>query len=98
MARPPVYSRQAEADIRHVFRHSLQLFGPRQARGYSDRIRRACEDLAAGVAKGQAIDRIRAGYLRKLVGSHYVIYRFDDGGRLLVVRILHSRMDLPDHL
>lgn len=61
-------------------------------------IREACEDLAAGSARGQAIDQIRPGYLRKLVGSHYAIYRFDKTGRLLVIRILHSRMSLADHL
>ena len=98
MARRPVYSRRAEADIRHVFRQSLRLFGPRQARRYAAAVRKTCDDLADGSVKGQPIDNIMAGYLRKLVGAHYVIFRFDDTGRLLVVRILHSRMDLSGHL
>ena len=98
MARPPVYSRQAEADIRHVFRQSVRLFGPRQARRYAETIRAACEDLAAGSARGQPIDHIRSGYLRKLVGAHYATDRFDETGKLLVVRILHSRMSISDHL
>ncbi|MBO0904658.1 type II toxin-antitoxin system RelE/ParE family toxin [Jiella sonneratiae] len=98
MAPAPLYSRQAEADIAHVFRQSLRLFGAAQARRYSDGIRKTCDDLAAGFLRGQPIDQIRPGYKRKLVRSHYVIFRFDAAGRLLVVRILHSRMKLSDHL
>lgn len=98
MTRAPVYSRQAEADIARIYRQSLRQFGTNQARRYSAGIRKTCEGLAAGSLRGQPIDHIRRGYLRKLVQSHYVIFRFDENGRLLVVRILHSRMRLDDHL
>ncbi|MEX6505108.1 type II toxin-antitoxin system RelE/ParE family toxin [Jiella sp. M17.18] len=98
MAKRPLYSARAEGDLRRIFRDSLRLFGPEQARRYAGRLRNGCEQIADGRLRGQAFDADRAGYLRKLVGAHYIVFRFGEDGRMYVVRILHSRMNLPDHL
>ncbi|MCB8839199.1 type II toxin-antitoxin system RelE/ParE family toxin [Aurantimonas sp. VKM B-3413] len=98
MAGRPLYSARAESDLREIYRDSLRLFGRQQARQYSGRLRTLCEKLAEGYTRGRPFDETRAGYLRKLVGAHYIVYRFGDEGRMYVVRILHSRMNLPDHL
>lgn len=55
-------------------------------------------DLGSGLRRGRALLETRPLDLCFLVGVHYVVYRARDDGRILIVRILHSRMDLTSHL
>jgi len=53
--------------------------------------------LAAFPALGREVSHIRPGYFRLDSGSHVVFYRAR-GEDVLIIRILHSRMDFLAHL
>jgi toxin ParE1/3/4 len=87
----------AKADLGDIWDYTARHWGEYQADRYVLGIRDACEALATGRRKGIAIDDIRAGYRKLAVGSHFLFYRLTDAG-LVVVRILHQRMDVATRL
>jgi toxin ParE1/3/4 len=87
----------ALADLGEIWDYTARNWGEIQADRYVLAIREACEALAAGRRQGVAIDAIRAGYRKLAIGSHFLFYRLTDAG-LVVVRILHQRMDVTTRL
>ena len=53
-----------------------------------------CAALADGTRCGRSIDAIRAGYRKQAIGAHVVFYRPAEAGGIVVMRILHQRMDV----
>jgi hypothetical protein len=47
---------------------------------------------------GRAHDEVRPGYRKHTVGSHTLYHRIASAGVIDVVRILHHRMDVDQHL
>ncbi|HRC59432.1 MAG TPA: type II toxin-antitoxin system RelE/ParE family toxin [Candidatus Propionivibrio aalborgensis] len=90
------FSPAAEADIDGIWDYSADNWGPEQADRYTDEIRDACHALASGRKQGRVVD-VRPRYLKISTGSHVIYYR-DQGDRLEIVRVLHSRMDSNRHL
>lgn len=41
---------------------------------------------------------IRKGYRKVSVGSHFLYFNSNDAGQIIIVRILHQRMDVAKHL
>ncbi|MFW8642687.1 type II toxin-antitoxin system RelE/ParE family toxin [Rhizobium beringeri] len=41
---------------------------------------------------------IRKGYRKVSVGSHFLYFKSKDAGQIIIVRILHRRMDVAKHL
>lgn len=59
---------------------------------------RARADLASGAAIGRRAEDVRAGYFRYPAGAHVLFYQCPAARPLVIVRILHQRMDLPRHV
>jgi toxin ParE1/3/4 len=91
-----VFSPAAVADIDEIWNYSAANWGPAQADRYTDEIRDACNELAAGRRQGRKVD-VRPGYLKLSTGSHVVFFR-DLGVQLEITRVLHSRQDVERHL
>ena len=85
----------AQADIDHTWDYTAEHWSTDQADRYTDDIRDACRDLAAGRNRGR-IATVRAGYLKYSVGAHVLFYRVE-ATTFVIVRILHSRMDADRH-
>jgi len=93
-----VLSPAAQADIADIWDYTRARWGEAQAERYVLAIRDACEQLAAGTRTSRPADDIRAGYRRAPVGSHILFFRHADAGPLNIIRVLHERMGLRDHL
>ncbi|CAA7627298.1 Toxin ParE1 [Candidatus Terasakiella magnetica] len=89
-------SPRAETDLEDIWLYSFKNWSLEQADRYHNAIVEAFNDLATGRKGGRSVD-IRDGYFKHQVGSHMVYYRFTEAG-LVVVRILHQRMDVGRHL
>ncbi|ALL14426.1 type II toxin-antitoxin system RelE/ParE family toxin [Caulobacter henricii] len=105
-------ARKARRDIDHLLWESQKLHGPRAAERYQRLISVAFSDLrsdpACPTSRPGEIGDLRLYALRvparRLKGAdrvsappHVVAYRFDDD-RVMILRLLHEAMDLPDHL
>jgi len=91
-----IYSPAADADARGIWDYTAEHWSEDQADRYVDTIRDACRDLAAGHKSGRPV-AMRHGYLKYRVESHSIYYRLEDT-ILIVVRILHTKMDAERHL
>ncbi|MCR4377561.1 MAG: type II toxin-antitoxin system RelE/ParE family toxin [Rhodospirillales bacterium] len=89
-------SPRAESDLEEIWLYTFKNWSLKQADRYHNAIVEAFEDLAAGDKTGRPVD-IREGYFKHAVGAHLVFYRFDEAG-LVVIRVLHQRMDVGRHL
>jgi toxin ParE1/3/4 len=89
-------SPRAEIDLEDIWHYTFTTWSLKQADRYHGAIVEAFEELAARKKTGHPVD-IREGYFKYRVGAHVVFYRFTPSG-LVVVRVLHQRMDVGRHL
>ena len=95
--RPIEFTPKARHDIEDIWDYSLERFGFDRAETYLREIQRAAETVAEDPRRGVVCDSIRSGYRKFSVGSHVLFYRVPDE-RIVIVRILHQRMDFERHL
>jgi len=87
----------AEADLEEIWYYTFKNWSKEQADHYHAGIVNAFGEIAAGHKLGQPVPVRRAGYLKYRVESHLIYYRLEDAG-IVVVRILHTKMDAERHL
>ena len=87
----------AERDLENIWRYTRDQWGADQADRYADLLISAFESLARSPDTAPACDHIRPGYRRHMAGRHVIYIRLSDEG-IVVVRILHDRMDSPRYL
>lgn len=86
----------AEADLEEIWLYTRQEWSLDQANKYYHDLISAFESLVAGSKNGRLSD-VRPNYLKYSVGSHMIFYRKHED-TIIVVRILHGRMDVNRHL
>ena len=85
-------SRHAEADLLEIGSYTLQTWGVDQAILYIDQLEACCQRLANNPASGRSCDDVRRGLRRMEPSKHVIFYRQQEGGEVLISRILHQRM------
>ena len=88
------FSRCAGADLENIAIYTLRTWGEAQTDRYICKLEHCCHLLAGSPGLGRPCDEIRPGLRRMEHGRHVVFYR-EEGGGVLVCRILHQRM-LPE--
>lgn len=88
----------ARNDLKSIARHTQARWGRTQRNAYLQEMDRVFHMLAENPAMGRACDGVRAGYRKFPHGGHVVFCRAQDGGGLLIVRILHLAMDVESNL
>jgi toxin ParE1/3/4 len=86
------FSRRAGADLLEIGSYILQTWGVDQAIFYIDHLEACCQRLANNPASGQSCHDVRRGLRRLEQGKHVIFYRQQEGGEVLISRILHQRM------
>lgn len=87
----------ALSDLEDIWRYTAQQWGATQAAHYLDLLNETFETIAQSPASAPPCDHIRTGYRRQWVEHHAVYYRLA-GDTVVVVRVLHERMDATRHL
>lgn len=90
-------SKAADADLEQIARRSVEQWGFARAEAYLLTLHQAFERLAAFPDLGRSIDDVRRGYFRFESESHVAFYRKETSG-ILIVRVLHQRMQPERHL
>ena len=90
-------TRRAAADLDAVFEYTAARFGVEQARRYFDGLHACCEGLAENPGLGRNAESLAPGLRRYEFRSHVVFYIGQSEG-VVIVRVLHERMDAPRHL
>lgn len=87
---------RAETDLEDIWLYSFEQWSPEQADHYLAGLVDVFEGLADGRLKGRPIEG-QDGYLKYPVGSHLVFYKVA-ATSMIVIRVLHARMDPERHL
>lgn len=87
----------ARADLDAIWNYTVEHWGMDQAEAYVRSLTNAMQLLASSPSLGRKIDDIRQGYLKFPVASHVIFYRAAQDG-IDIVRVLHKRMDIDQHL
>ena len=84
-------------DLESIWQYTQQHWGVGQAQIYFETLVSAFESIAQTPNTSPACDHIRAGYRRQLIEKHVIYFRITSDG-VDVIRILHVRMDAPQHV
>jgi len=84
-------------DLAEIADYTIATFGIEQARAYRDGLATAFEALAANPNIGRSADRL-APMLRRYTHQSHEVFYLVTKGEILIVRILHERMDFGRYL
>ncbi len=90
-------SEPARRDLKQLGDYTQREWGAAQKRKYLGQIKDGFRALRDTPGMGAPRDEIATGLRAHPVRRHVIFYR-DSEGELLIVRVLHERMDLPVHL
>ena len=91
-------TQKAMDDLLAIGRYTRRQWGKAQQIRYLTQLDSAFHDLADKPDLGRACDNIREEYFKYGVGKHVIFYRRTGKGQSEIVRILHGRMDIEQHL
>jgi toxin ParE1/3/4 len=87
----------ARADLKSIRRYSQRAWGPDRTAQYIAALRDTMKGLIAGTVVSRNRDDLWPGRQLATSGRHCVFFEADQS-RILVVRVLHDRMDYQRHL
>jgi toxin ParE1/3/4 len=87
----------ARADLGSIGRYSERTWGPERTVHYMAALRDTMKGLVTGTVVSRNRDDIRRGLQMATSGRHCVFFEADQS-RILVIRVLHDRMDCRRHL
>jgi len=88
---------KARQDLDAIWSHTVSEWGSQQAERYLRQLWCALEDEASGFSRAQDASFIRDGYFKIICGLHVIFFQ-SSADAILVVRVLHQRMDVSRHL
>ena len=91
-------SARAREDIKEIGRFSQRQWGRKQRNTYLGEMETVIASLRRDNPGVQKVDEIRPGLLSVRSGSHIVFFNRRDNGDVVILRILHQRMDFRRHL
>ena len=87
----------ALADLKSIRRYSERTWGSDRTAEYMAALRDTMKGLLAGTVVSRNRNDLRPGLQMATSGRHRVFFEVDQS-RILVVRVLHDRMDYQGHL
>ncbi|MBU3678179.1 MAG: type II toxin-antitoxin system RelE/ParE family toxin [Candidatus Kapabacteria bacterium] len=86
-------SEKAVDDLSNIWEYTYDNWSEKQADIYYGHLINACLDLSKAPHKGKSYYHILPGIMGVASGSHIIFYQIIDAGDIVIVRILHERMD-----
>ncbi|MDE3260476.1 MAG: type II toxin-antitoxin system RelE/ParE family toxin [Acidobacteriota bacterium] len=90
-------TRRAAADLDAIFEYTALRFGLEQAQRYFNELHECCQRLAGNLGLGRSAESLAPGLRRYEFRSHVVFYT-GESRELVIVRVLHARMDALRHV
>ena len=84
----------AEEDWRDIVNYTFDNHGEAQTRKYMDQLEKCISDLSIGEGFYKAMDGLIPDICLKHCEHHYIFGLMRDNKPMLVIAILHERMDL----
>jgi toxin ParE1/3/4 len=91
-------TRKAYEDLKSIAIYTKENWGKSQRAIYLKMMDDAFLDLSNNPGHGRKADDMREGYYKYRIGKHLIFYHQASAGDIEIVRILHQRMDIENHL
>jgi toxin ParE1/3/4 len=92
-------SREANLDLENIWLYTFETWSKEQADHYLNLIFDEIEYLAENPESGQDCGKLRKGYFRSRVKSHFIFYTINFTiSTIEIIRVLHQRMDIETRL
>jgi toxin ParE1/3/4 len=92
------FSNEAVKDLEEIWIYTKQIWSIEQADRYYNLIIDEVEFISQNPSLCRDITYIKDGYRSTKVKSHVIYYKIDEDGVILIVRILHQRMDVETRM
>ena len=98
MAKKLEYSRKAVEDLTSIWRYTVKTWSEKQADEYYNKLISACNLLLSkSIVMSKKYDEIIPNLYGLHCGHHIIFHTLRPQGNILIVRILHERMDFKRH-
>ncbi|WP_417559473.1 type II toxin-antitoxin system RelE/ParE family toxin [Marinomonas sp.] len=97
MANKYTYSKLVEQDLIDIYLYTAQTWGQTQADAYDAGLEQTIKMLASSPKIGRVCNEIKTGY-RRFEHKNHIIFYCQRQTDILIVRILHESMDIPNHM
>ena len=91
------FTRRAARDLEAIAEYTIDRFGIEQARHYRDQLGACFRQIADNPGLGRCAEQLGAGLRRYEYRSHIIFYQAVESD-IMIVRVLHYRMDVRRHL
>ena len=91
-------SEKANEDLEKIWLYTYENWSQEQADRYYHLILNEIEYIATNYESGKSMENIRKGYRCSKVKSHLIFYKKSKKNIVEIIRILHQRMDIENHL
>lgn len=91
-------SNKAVDDLSKIWDYTDEFWSENQADKYYELLIETCQEIANTPKIGKPYDDIERSLLGFRVGKHIIFYQEIKPKEILVVRILHARMDLKNRI
>jgi toxin ParE1/3/4 len=88
------YSKKAVDDLANIWDYTYDEWSERQADKYYMILIQACQEIALDSKKGKPYEEVAEGIQGFLIYRHIILFKRLTAAEILVIRILHSQMDL----
>ena len=92
-----IRTKKAEEDIKEIYKYSFLNFGEAQAEKYYKGLERKFNSILNKTAHSTDYSFIEPDLRRSNYGAHAIYYRINKDD-IIIIRILHQRMDEIKHL
>ena len=93
------YSNKEVEDLSSIWEHTFSEWSENQADEYYEMLISACNRLIyPSIISNRSYDEITDGLQGVRAGHHVIFYNIMDNDDVMVIRILHERMDIKRHL
>jgi len=90
-------TRSADSDLTEIWHHSSAQWGSKQAAKYLLELEACFIELSRHPELGRNRPEIRQGYQSISKNNHLIFYR-QHHDHIEIIRILHQRMEIKDHI
>lgn len=92
-------SKEALYDLEKIWLYTFETWSMEQADYYFNLIMNEIEYLTRNPTSGKDYDKVRKGYFRSRVKSHFIFYKINlKDEEIEIIRILHQQMDISARL
>lgn len=92
------FTNEAVKDLEEIWSYTKQKWSIVQADRYYNLIIDEIEFISSNPLLGKSIDYIKEGYRSTRVKSHIIFYKQQEEDTIVVVRILHQRIDTENRM